>query len=400
MTDETQPLILPSDRRAKLVSGFQAAFCSTPERFFSAPGRTEIGGNHTDHQGGHVLAAAVNLDTVAAVKRNHSRRIRVQSEGYPLSVIRLDHLQPIPDEANSAAALIRGVVSRFVQWGCPVEGFDAYITSTVLPGSGLASSAAFEVLLGTILNCLFFDGKCTGLDIAAAGQYAEHTFFKKPCGLMDQLTSAAGNLVAINLTEPDQPVLHPVSFDFSSCGHALCMVDSRASHAGLTSEYAAIPPGDENPERLFRQGAAQSGGRVGILCRHSCPAQPGRRPGRFAGHSFLSGGQTSPGTGRRLGGGRFDKFLRLVRLSGYSSYMYLQNVIPTGAVAHQELGLTLALCEHYLAGRGAYRSTAADLPARCRPSCPWTVWSPFNPGWTTPSERAPVRLCPSAHGAA
>lgn len=355
MTDETQPLILPSDRRAKLVSGFQAAFCSTPERFFSAPGRTEIGGNHTDHQGGHVLAAAVNLDTVAAVKRNHSRRIRVQSEGYPLSVIRLDHLQPIPDEANSAAALIRGVVSRFVQWGCPVEGFDAYITSTVLPGSGLASSAAFEVLLGTILNNLFFDGNCTGLDIAAAGQYAEHTFFKKPCGLMDQLTSAAGNLVAINLTEPDQPVLHPVSFDFSSCGHALCMVDSRASHAGLTSEYAAIPQemkilsGYFDKELLSQVAESEFYAAIPAL-----RSLAGDRAVLRAIH-FYQEDKRVPEQVAALEAGDFDKFLRLVRLSGYSSYMYLQNVIPTGAVAHQELGLTLALCEHYLAGRGAYR---------------------------------------------
>ena len=169
-TDETQLPTLSPSRRAELVSGFQAAFAAMPDRFFSAPGRVEIGGNHTDHQRGHVLAAAIHLDTVAAVKVQNSHQIRIQSAGYPLCVVDLQRLKPIPGDLHTTAALVRGVVARFVQLGCHVGGFDAYVTSTVLPGSGLSSSAASEVLLGTILNGLFGDGKWTGLEIAMAGQ--------------------------------------------------------------------------------------------------------------------------------------------------------------------------------------------------------------------------------------
>lgn len=178
-TDETQLPTLSPSRRAELVSGFQAAFAAMPDRFFSAPGRVEIGGNHTDHQRGHVLAAAIHLDTVAAVKVQNSHQIRIQSAGYPLCVVDLQRLKPIPGDLHTTAALVRGVVARFVQLGCHVGGFDAYVTSTVLPGSGLSSSAAFEVLLGTILNGLFGDGKWTGLEIAMAGQYAEQVHFRQ-----------------------------------------------------------------------------------------------------------------------------------------------------------------------------------------------------------------------------
>ena len=328
MTDETQPLILPSGPpgeagfriSSRLLLHTGALFlCTRPHRNrrqpYRSPGRACSGRRRQPGYRRRCEAKSLPADPRSV------RRLPLICDSCP------DHLQPIPDEANSAAALIRGVVSRFVQWGCPVEGFDAYITSTVLPGSGLASSAAFEVLLGTILNNLFFDGKCTGLDIAAAGQYAEHTFLRKPCGLMDQLTSAAGNLVAINLTEPDQPVLHPVSFDFSSCGHALCMVDSRASHAGLTSEYAAIPQemkilsGYFDKELLSQVAESEFYAAIPAL-----RSLAGDRAVLRAIH-FYQEDKRVPEQVAALEAGDFDKFLRLVRLSGYSSYMYLQNVI-------------------------------------------------------------------------
>ena len=173
-------LLLNADERNILDSGFAAAFGGTPERYFSAPGRTEIGGNHTDHQRGRVLAAAVNLDTRAAVRLNGSNIIRVLSQGYPLCEVDLDRLTPVDSEVNTTPALIRGVAARFAELGCKVQGFDAYVTSTVLPGSGLSSSAAFEVLIGTIINILFFDAKVSAPEVAAIGQYAENVFFKKP----------------------------------------------------------------------------------------------------------------------------------------------------------------------------------------------------------------------------
>ena len=188
------PLILSASEKAALDAGFAAAFGGTPDHYFSAPGRTEIGGNHTDHQRGHVLAAAVNLDTRAAVKLNGTDTIRILSKGYPMSVVELSNLEPVVSEINSTPALIRGVAARFTQLGCKVEGFDAYCESTVLPGSGLSSSAAYEVLIGTIVNHMFFDGRISQPEIAQIGQYAENVFFGKPCGLMDQTASAVGNM--------------------------------------------------------------------------------------------------------------------------------------------------------------------------------------------------------------
>ena len=235
------PLYLHPEEKAVLDAGFLAAFGAKPERYFSAPGRTEIGGNHTDHQRGRVLAAAVNLDTRAAVRVNGTGVIRIQSKGYPLCLVDLSDLAPREEEINSTPALIRGVAARFAQLGCAVSGFDAYCESTVLPGSGLSSSAAFEVLVGTIINSLFHSGKATAADIARTGQYAENVFFGKPCGLMDQMASSVGNLVTIDFFDKENPVVRPVDFDFSAWGHALCIIDSGASHADLTDEYAAIP---------------------------------------------------------------------------------------------------------------------------------------------------------------
>ena len=234
-------LILNPSRKATLDAGFAAVFGGTPERYFSAPGRTEISGNHTDHQRGRVLAGAVNLDTVAAVRVNGTDTIRIQSEGYPLCQVSLKELAPVASEINSTPALVRGVAARFRELGCEVGGFDAYCVSTVLPGSGLSSSAAYEVLIGTIVNHLFFDGKVSQPEIAMIGQYAENVFFGKPCGLMDQMASAVGNLVTIDFFDKENPVIEPVNFDFASCGHALCIIDSGADHADLTDEYAAVP---------------------------------------------------------------------------------------------------------------------------------------------------------------
>ena len=236
----TPVLKIDSAKKNILDAGFAEIFGSVPERYFSAPGRTEIGGNHTDHQRGRVLAGAVNLDTVAAVRVNGTNQIRIQSKGYPMCEVSLEELEPVASEINSTPALIRGVAARFTQLGCKVEGFDAYCESTVLPGSGLSSSAAYEVLIGTIINHLFFGGKVSQPEIAMIGQYAENVFFGKPCGLMDQTASAVGGLVTIDFLDKENPRIRSVNFDFSACGHALCIIDSGADHADLTDEYAAI----------------------------------------------------------------------------------------------------------------------------------------------------------------
>ena len=348
-------LYLETNMKKSLDAGFAASFEGAPERYFSAPGRTEIGGNHTDHQRGRVLAGAVNLDTVAAVRCNGTKTIRIQSKGYPLSVVDLENLTPVEAEINSTPALIRGVAARFVQMGCQVEGFDAYCESTVLPGSGLSSSAAYEVLIGTIINGLFFNGKVSQPEIAMIGQYAENVFFGKPCGLMDQMASAVGNLVTIDFFDKEHPVIEPVDFDFASCGHALCIIDSGADHADLTDEYAAIPGEIKavaacfGKEVLTQIDEAEFYARIPEL-RKSC----GDRAVMRCIHFYQENARV-PQQVAALKEGNFDKFLQLVKQSGYSSWMYLQNVIPAGYKAHQDVAVALGLAEHFLQGRGAYR---------------------------------------------
>ena len=373
-------LILSKGDKLALDQGFASAFGGTPERYFSAPGRTEIGGNHTDHQRGRVLAAAVNLDTRAAVRINGTDTIRILSKGYPMCQVDLKVLTPQPEEVNTTAALVRGVAARFYQLGCPIGGFDAYCESTVLPGSGLSSSAAYEVLIGTILNGLFFQNQVSQPDIAIIGQYAENVFFGKPCGLMDQMASAVGNLVTIDFFDKEHPVITPVSFDFASCGHALCIIDSQASHADLTDEYAAIP-GElkeicahfgkkvltEIPEADFYRELP--------ALRKSC----GDRAVLRAIHFYQENARV-PQEVEALAAGDFEGFLALVKQSGYSSFMYLQNVIPAGYKEHQDVAVSLALCEHYLQGRGAYRVHGGGFAGTVQAFVPFDLLPAFKSG--------------------
>ena len=348
-------LYLNPEQKVLLDAGFEATFGGAPERYFSAPGRTEISGNHTDHQRGRVLAGAVNLDTVAAVRRNGTDLIRIQSKGYPMCQVNINELTPVESEINSTPALIRGVAARFAQMGCNVQGFDAYCESTVLPGSGLSSSAAYEVLIGTIINHLFFDAKVSQPEIAMIGQYAENVFFGKPCGLMDQTASAVGGLVTIDFADKDHPDIRPVKFDFAACGHALCIIDSRADHADLTDEYAAVPGELKAICAYFGKDVTTEIDEEDFYAaipalREKC----GDRAVMRAIHEYNENRRV-PQQVAALEAGDFDTFLRLTKESGFSSWMYLQNVIPAGYVNQQAMAVALGLCEHYLMGRGAYR---------------------------------------------
>ena len=373
-------LVLNPETKAALDAGFTAAFGGAPERYFSAPGRTEIGGNHTDHQRGRVLAAAVNLDTVAAVRVNGTDTIRILSKGYPKCEVSIAELTPVEAEINSTPALIRGVAARFHQLGCEVKGFDAYCESTVLPGSGLSSSAAYEVLIGTIINHLFFAGKVSQPEVAMIGQYAENVFFGKPCGLMDQTASAVGNLVTIDFFDKDHPVIEPVDFDFASCGHALCIIDSGADHADLTDEYAAVPGEIKavaawfGKEVLTQIDEAEFYANIPAL-RKAC----GDRAVMRAIHFYQENARV-PLQVAALRSGDFDTFLSLVKQSGYSSYMYLQNVIPAGYKQHQDVAVALALCEHYLAGRGAYRVHGGGFAGTVQAFVPYDILDAFVAG--------------------
>ena len=348
-------LQLSQERRSSLDKGFWDTFGTLPERYFSAPGRTELSGNHTDHQQGRVLAAAVDLDTVAAVRKNGTGYIQIQSQGYPMCRIDLEDLIPKKSERNTTDALIRGVAAKFDKLGCLVSGFDAYIESTVLPGSGLSSSAAFEVLIGTILNHLFFEEKLMPPQIAMVGQYAENVFFGKPSGLMDQMASAVGGMVSIDFADPENPVIEALDFDFAACGHTLCIIDTHASHADLTDDYAAIPQElkkicDHFGVTVLRQVDEKEFYAALPRLRQSC----GDRAVLRAIHFFRENQRVSQQV-EALKKGDFSRYLQLMTESGHSSFMYLQNVIPSGSTRDQAVALALALCQKYLEGTGGYR---------------------------------------------
>ena len=229
------------ERAVRVVRAFEAEFGARPEAaLFSGPGRTEIGGNHTDHQHGRVLCGSVDLDMLACAAPNGTDLVRIQSEGYPALEVDLRDLKVREEEKNSSPALVRGVAARLAELGCRPAGFDAYVTSTVLSGSGLSSSAAYEILVATIIDCFFGGGTLDPVERAKVGQYAENVYFGKPCGLMDQMGSSVGGAVAIDFADPAAPVVKKVEYDFTRSGHALCIVDTGSCHADLTDDYADI----------------------------------------------------------------------------------------------------------------------------------------------------------------
>ena len=345
-----------SRRCRRLLESLEAHYGPCPRAaVFSAPGRTEIGGNHTDHQHGLVLAGSVDLDVIAAVAPNGKNVIRMQGEGFPEDIVDLDSLEVREEERNTSAALVRGMAAWFWQRGCRLEGFDAYTASDVFRGSGLSSSAAVEVLLGNILNSLFFDGRCTPVEIAQAGQYAENVYFGKPSGLLDQMASSVGGLVTIDFADNANPRVEKVAFDFSSSGHALCIIDSGADHADLTDEYAAVTA--ELKQICGRFGAdvlRQVPEEAFFADLPALRREAGDRAALRAIHVYEENKRVE-GQVAALRRGDFAAFLDLVRASGLSSWRYLQNVVPAGYTDHQEVAFALSLAEGLLAGRGACR---------------------------------------------
>lgn len=344
-------------RCLEAAAGFRQAFGYSAQALFSAPGRTELGGNHTDHQRGCVLAAAVDLDILAAAAVTGSGAIRVLSQGYPMTEVSLRELTPQVGEKNTSAALIRGVASRMQEMGCALRGrgLDVYMTSTVPKGSGLSSSAAFEVLLGTMLNELLWERHCTPVELAQIGQYAENVFFGKPCGLMDQTASSVGGVVAIDFADTAHPIVERLDVDLHTCGYALCILDSGAGHEDLTGEYSAITEELRAVCRVFGKEVLREVPEADFLAElpHVRKAVGDRAVNR-AFHIYGENRRVREEV-QALRSGDFQRFLTLVRESGRSSAMYLQNIIPTGSTAAQELMVTIALCERMLEGRGAVR---------------------------------------------
>ena len=344
-------------RCIEVTEGFHQTFDRPAQALFSAPGRTEIGGNHTDHQRGCVLAASVDLDILAAAAPTQSGVIRVLSQGYPMTEVDLRELTPRQDEVNTSAALIRGVAARMSEMGCDLRnrGLDVYMTSTVPKGSGLSSSAAYEVLIGTMLNELFWAGHCTPVELAQIGQYAENVFFGKPCGLMDQTASSVGGVVAIDFADTAHPAVERLDVDLHAYGYALCILDSGAGHEDLTGEYSAITEELRAVCRVFGKAVLREVPEEDFLAE--LPKVRKAAGDRAVNRAFHVYGENRRAQAEKeaLRQGDFDRFLTLVRESGRSSAMYLQNIIPTGSVTAQELMVTIALCERILEGRGAVR---------------------------------------------
>lgn len=336
------------------------SFCGIfPERdgirLFSAPGRTEVGGNHIDHQHGCVLAGGVNLDVIAIVAPNVDNKVRIKSEGYDMDVIDIAELEKNEAEHGRASALIRGVLSRFKELGCALSGFNAYTTSNVLKGSGLSSSAAFEVLVGNIVNGMFFENKADEITIAKIGQYAEREYFGKPCGLLDQMASSLGGFTYADFFDPSDPITEKINLDIHSFGYTLCVVDTGGNHANLTQDYADITIEcrkisnalgvdflrDADSDRFYKS--------IPEL-RRSC----GDRAVLRAFHFFNEQNRVEEQKAA-LKAGDFESFLRLVNESGESSYDYLQNLYSNSDVAEQGLPLAIAFTKRFLNGRGACR---------------------------------------------
>ena len=368
-------------RYAVVLDGLEKTFGSHAEAgLYSAPGRTEIGGNHTDHQHGRVLAGSVNIDMIAAAAPNDKNQLRVQSEGYDLCVIDLNDLEARKEEENTTAALLRGECAAFTQRGAKLAGLDIYISSNVPKGSGVSSSAAFEVLIGVILNDCFMAEKVSPIVIAQIGQWAENVYFGKPCGLMDQMASSVGNIITIDFASPAKPVVEPVAVDFSKAGLALCILDSGADHADLTDEYAAIPA-------ECRAVAAVCGGEVlrdvpfeTFLAKlPECRRQCGDRAVLRAFHIYADNDRVAKQVAA-LRDDDFDTFLRLVNESGRSSWEYLQNVIPAGYKEHQEVGVTIAAAKHLLGGKGAVRVHGGGFAGTVQAFVPVEMLAEFKAG--------------------
>ena len=329
-----------TERYIKALESYEELYGEQEVEIYSAPGRSEVGGNHTDHQHGKVLAASINLDIIAVVSPREDGMIEVKSDGYPKTVVDLSSLEPVKKEVGTSTALIRGVAARIREMGYAIGGFQAYATSDVLSGSGMSSSAAYEVVIGTILSGLYNDMKLDAVDIAKIGQYAENVYFGKPCGLMDQTACSVGGLIHIDFADPDNTYVKKLDVDFEAYDHCLCITDTKGSHADLTDEYASIPAD-------MKKAAAYFGKEV---LRQELGDRPVLRALHFFGEEKRVDEEIAA-----LERGDFDAFKKWVKASGASSFQYLQNVFTVRDLNGQGLSVGLAVSDAVLGERGVSR---------------------------------------------
>ena len=378
--DELQPY---RDRMSRVMDGFISEFKKNEDAeavIFSAPGRTEIGGNHTDHQRGKVLTGAVDLDAIACAAPNGTDKVRIFSEGYGLTEVEITDLFPKIEEKNSTKAIIRGTLAAISQKGFELGGFDAYVTSDVPGGSGLSSSACFEVLIGEIVNGLFCGGALEAAEIAKIGQYAENVYFGKPSGLLDQMGCAIGGIVAIDFKDKDHPEYHAVDIDFADTGYALCIVDTGADHADLTDDYAAVPAEMKSIASYFGKEVLSEVDESDFYA--NVPAlrkEKGDRAVMRAMHYYTDCRRVEQQV-ESLEKHDIERFLSLVSSSGHSSYMYLQNADTYRDPANQAVAVALAMARYYLRGRVARRGHGGGFAGTIQAFVPLDMVDEFKNG--------------------
>lgn len=348
---------------SKQPARYEAAVRSFKEHFgssegieiYSAPGRTEIGGNHTDHQHGEVLAASINRDAIAVVRRTDNGTINLISGNFRPNSFNISDLSRKDSEKGTTIALIRGVIAALAEQGYKVGGFDAYVTSDVLVGAGISSSAAFETLIGTVISGLYNDMKIDPVTIAKAGRYAENEYFGKPCGLMDQMACSVGNLVHIDFKYPENPEVERIEFDFSKTGYSLCITNTGGSHSKLTDEYAAVPGEMKKIASLLGHEVLRPVTEDDILKNIvMLRKEAGDRAVLRALH-FVEETKRASLEARALASGDLWEFLKLVRESGNSSFKYLQNIYTNNDVTEQNVSVALAVSEAVLTGEEVAR---------------------------------------------
>ena len=329
-------------------SGDSNTYTENDIQIISAPGRTEVGGNHTDHQHGQVLAASINDDAIAVVAANASNLVQVKSEGYDMITFSLANIDKKADEEGTTLSLIKGVIAGVKERGFTVGGFDAYITSDVLGGSGLSSSAAFETVIGNVLSALYNDMKIAPVTIAIIGQYAENYYFGKPCGLMDQMACSVGSLCHIDFADPSNPKIDRIELDIDAVGYSLCITDTKGSHADLTPDYAAVPAEMKSVASYFGKDVLNDISEEDVVAAiHELRAKLGDRPVLRALH-YYEENKRVVNEATALKDGNFADFLKNVKASGDSSYKFLQNVYTTHDVLHQNVSIALCMSEMIL----------------------------------------------------
>ena len=344
-----------NSRYQQAIRKYEEIYGAGEVEIYSAPGRSEVGGNHTDHQHGEVLAASINLDAVAIVGKSEEARVRVVSDGYPMITIDLSDLEKKDAEEGTSAGLIRGMAYGLKKNGHKIGGFDAYVTSDVLIGAGLSSSAAFETIIGTIFSGLYNDMAVSPVEIAQVAQYAENVFFGKPCGLMDQMACSVGGLIHIDFASPEEPVVEKVDINFSAYHHSLCITDTKGSHADLTDDYAQIPQEMKKVAAFFGKEFLREVEPAEFYKNIAkLRAECGDRPVLRALHFFEEDERVREEV-KALKLGDFEGFLQVVKASGNSSFQYLQNVYTNKDVQNQGVSIGLAVSESILKNHGISR---------------------------------------------